>query len=843
MKCNFKKIASVLASAVMLTSTLGVAVAANYPSPFVENGQADGAIIVGSSAPENLDGVVDIDVAGDLQSDLNDLTDSSSAAAVGEESALVSGTGDDLTLGESLNAVKDNLDEGELPTLLAEGTLEDDSVDYDEEEEVDYDQKLQFSGSVQYASLGSEDSYSVDTDASEDELPVLNIDQSSGQAYNLTIDFSSDINATSYDDSEAFTVGGKELTFDPDMAVGDTELVLFEASETVTIGAGESVTVGSDTVKVIGANTDSNTATLEINGNLYQVEEGDTEEGYYVNNIFMQTVPTETASVELFAGSKEWKIDDLTGSMTDLEVDGNTMDGVQASVDATSNDLQTISSLTFSYTPSDEDADEKDYLEVGEQLEDPLFDLKMVFDSAEPALMADSKDIVEVDAGDTVDISFTSRNGNEYSISPFKIDDSDSLVVAEDDWYVNAEYTDLQKDSIFIASEGTSSSEETLIYQVNKIDDGDSDDGDEKVEFTELSSGSIKKVSEGEELEDTGLYLPSNLTSFDSFALQTSGGANATVNNELVTDAGMGITLTKGAHVDASGASNLSTVTVNGVQYQLNSSHAVLGNQFNATDGHQLDDHLSNAGFTVEGTGNGPLNITGFQVYGLDSSGITANNFTEIVFSEDRDTDVDADTEVGLGSISANVSVDPDSDDDVLDVTPSFNGGVWNTSSISGDTDKDFALSELGTYAEADNDERTSLDIWTTDEQTVYNVYFSSTAGGNQSGANEVTIATDDDMTDVADKNLIVVGGSCVNDLAAEILGVDPATCGSDFTDATGVGEGEHLIKAVQSPENSEKVAVLVAGYEAGDTEDAANRLMDGHSTDVGTEEIYPQSE
>jgi len=65
MKFNFRKIASVLASVVMLGSTVGIAAAANYPAPFVSGGAANVAVVYGSSAAFS-DGLA----AGDLQSNL-----------------------------------------------------------------------------------------------------------------------------------------------------------------------------------------------------------------------------------------------------------------------------------------------------------------------------------------------------------------------------------------------------------------------------------------------------------------------------------------------------------------------------------------------------------------------------------------------------------------------------------------------------------------------------------------------------------------------------------------------------------------------------------------------------
>lgn len=67
MKFNFKKIASVLAGAVMATSTVAFAAAANYPAPFVKNGNADVAIVYGSMPGADVDLVAAIDISTNLQ--------------------------------------------------------------------------------------------------------------------------------------------------------------------------------------------------------------------------------------------------------------------------------------------------------------------------------------------------------------------------------------------------------------------------------------------------------------------------------------------------------------------------------------------------------------------------------------------------------------------------------------------------------------------------------------------------------------------------------------------------------------------------------------------------------
>jgi len=103
-----------------------------------------------------------------------------------------------------------------------------------------------------------------------------------------------------------------------------------------------------------------------------------------------------------------------------------------------------------------------------------------------------------------------------------------------------------------------------------------------------------------------------------------------------------------------------------------------------------------------------------------------------------------------------------------------------------------------------------------------------STGSATQLGA--ITIK-DSEVSSVSGKNLIVIGGSCVNSVAAELLG--GAACEAAFTAASGVKAGEALIKSFA---RGDKVALLVAGYNAEDTTKAATYLtMKGADTTVGT--------
>jgi len=102
-----------------------------------------------------------------------------------------------------------------------------------------------------------------------------------------------------------------------------------------------------------------------------------------------------------------------------------------------------------------------------------------------------------------------------------------------------------------------------------------------------------------------------------------------------------------------------------------------------------------------------------------------------------------------------------------------------------------------------------------------------TTTGGEAGGVP----VKDTEVSTVAGKDLVVVGGSAINSVAADLLG--GAYSGAEFTSMTGVGAGEGLI---QSFDRSGNTALLVAGYNAEDTEMAVDYLINqAVDTTIGT--------
>jgi hypothetical protein len=140
-------------------------------------------------------------------------------------------------------------------------------------------------------------------------------------------------------------------------------------------------------------------------------------------------------------------------------------------------------------------------------------------------------------------------------------------------------------------------------------------------------------------------------------------------------------------------------------------------------------------------------------------------------------------------------------------------------------------LTTYGTYALKDTtDTNVALGSLSYGRDQMYaNVYLAeasasiTTGGTGGTGTLGDVLVKDTEVGNVATKNLIVVGGSCINSAAAALVG--GTKCGASWTTATGVGSGQFIIKGYATSSITSKLALLVAGYEAADTANAATYL------------------
>ena len=85
----------------------------------------------------------------------------------------------------------------------------------------------------------------------------------------------------------------------------------------------------------------------------------------------------------------------------------------------------------------------------------------------------------------------------------------------------------------------------------------------------------------------------------------------------------------------------------------------------------------------------------------------------------------------------------------------------------------------------------------------------------------------DSEVADVSSQNMVVVGGPCVNTVAAELMG-NPSNCAEGYTPG---------VASVKLFENGDSVAMLVAGYSGADTR-LAGRVLAHRWDEMTGEEV-----
>ncbi len=150
----------------------------------------------------------------------------------------------------------------------------------------------------------------------------------------------------------------------------------------------------------------------------------------------------------------------------------------------------------------------------------------------------------------------------------------------------------------------------------------------------------------------------------------------------------------------------------------------------------------------------------------------------------------------------------------------------------SSDIDVGYVPSPLATYLEFDQPSGNALNELsiTYHGDDSYAQFYVSEIGATSSGAGSM-VFKDSERSSWENKNVILVGGSCINSAAAQALGVPSGTCGAAFTSATGAGTGQYIIQTVDSPFTDGRVALVVAGYSAEDTKAASTKLTTSPSS------------
>ncbi len=843
MRFNFKKITSVLASALMLGSTVGFAAAATYPAPFVESGNANVGIVYTSGSHDGSvsDIMAAVDIAQDLQVELakQTATTTSTGASTSGEGINLATTSRGVYYGDSINAARQTLTDNELPNVLADGTFTDlTGTSYT------YNQVVTMGDTV--SAFGTSGGDLGD--------PVLYLDvgtTSTDPIYNYTLSLNKNLNV-----SDATNVQGQKINIlGVDYIIGasstNTTLYLYGSGETIVVSQDESQTVtvgGQDHIVELVTTSSTTSAKISVDGSTRTVTKGSSytfpgEVVVYVKDVTHPSFQGDLRSAELIIGANSLKLTD--GQTVKEGSDETTVRGTKVTVDAA--DYGVISGFTVQIAM---ERSRTDHLAAGDAFTDPVFGgLSVQFVGPTPALDSEARGSIRVDTDNSrfAYVTFTSaRAGSEgeqelafahdnttstSTVQPILAHDSTE---SDDKGYIRVvEGEDLKLNDWTVINQGDAGT----IVEVTEMIVDTSTAG--KVYLRDVITNEetmISVTNNSKVYQKTANIFGGN--SYDIQLKQDESSVNITWDSNTATTVFPRIKLKDGgwiAFLTETNLANASTVILPDGLTTIDTTGVSLGDHPNTTT-------VNGVTWTIRNDTSTPT------IYGIDTDGdsLADCNFNStygpaILFLEPKKWD---DSSYG-DFICVPLTTEGTSTVEIAISDPVFKGTNSGFVTLESDNNLKQAVDKYGAYIEKEETENNIATITYPTSQMFLDILVTeegATVTGGSSGSGNVeelgsVSRKDTEVSSIQERNLIVIGGSCINSVAAKILDVAEGTCGSAFTDATGIGTDQFLIKVVDSPYTDGKIAMLVAGYEAADTAKAVEYVtMESPTTDVGTE-------
>lgn len=825
MKFNFKKISAIATSVLMVGMTAGIAAAANYPAPFVQSGTANVAVVYGTGQ-----GVSSLDIlaAGNIQSNLQSQLGSSSTSTT---SSSVSG-GDNVALdtssrklyfGDGINAARSSITASEMPNILKDGTFTDLSGT-----QYDYTQTVTLgSAANQFSTSGGD---------LDDPALLLQVGTNAGALYNYSLSFTKNINV-----SDSTNVQGQKINIlGVDYVIGasstNSTLYLYGSGETVVVNGGESSTVniaGTDhTVELVTTNS-ATAGTIKVDGVQRSVTEGNSyafpgDINVYVKDIINPQFAGDLRQAELIVGANTLKL--VNGQSVKEGADATSIKGTSATITAAGDGIISGFKISVGMPRSKED-----HIAVGESFTDPVFGgLKMTFSGAVPTLVSSTergKIVVDTDNNQYSYVTFTSARASTSGEQKLTyVYDNNTASTAVQPLLAHQTISANNKGHIHVL-EGENALENDWIV-INQGDAGT---------ILEVTDMSIDTSTSGTvTFEDAITGSSQTLTLTNSSNVYSKSGVNFFGGNGYtikMNGAGTNVNVTWSSAGTKTLFPRIKLADGGWITF-LTSTSVVNGTSVIFPDGLTT---IATSGSTVSNTttsisNNGIIwNVTsGTTNPTIDSIANPSCNFNStlgpaILFIEQKKWDDGSYGNYVCVPLKTTGTTEIAIDRAIL------NGTNSGFTSLNSDTYKSQAVDQYGTLVT--DEQRTNengvatisypksqmyLDYVFSSESATVTPGTTTTGGATQLGE---IIVKDSEVASVSSKNLIVVGGSCINSAAAKVLGVSSKTCGSAFTQTTGVGSGQFLIQSVADAYTTGKVALVVAGYDAADTQNGATYL------------------
>lgn len=898
---TFKKIASVLSSAAMLTSTVALAAAANYPAPFVVGGTADVALVWGTNAANT-------DVAGvtTITNSLNsyiigDSGDGGGSTVEGEAYELFTSS-TKLYLNDSINKARTSISSANMPIALKDGTFQGLVT-------ATYTQKVDVGSTT---GINNRFSFGQHPTSDDDPTYAFDLGTISGNAiYNLSVSFNKAIQFNHTDsEGEILNLFGQDWTVGAE--TDGTSIILFKSADKIDLNSLDNpaaeVTVGGKiyTVELISASDTAATIAVTDDTGKRESKEVTEDTSKTINGLEVGVTNADETNLKLSTtvtvGANKVKLTDNTAIKTGS--DETTMDGTLVRFgDNGGQRPNNITKIVFQIAAEDTDVDA--LLEGGEFV-DPIFgSLKLTF----PKLS------IPLDSSDREEIKVSSSGSDKMGVTFKSWDATESKSL---DWYYNK--TDsLKADGLTVigrASLADSSGKAINVFermQINKSEYvvlGNEDTGGiwklssitndttsataGSIEFKNLITGGVTtaKTSDwGTGTIDLGTKSYTfdfqdnkNTEGDENVRLRYQDGSKTTANNAVIyptiqTSEGAKLFFYEPVTIDFSNwdgsgvGTNISALKFpDGDQY---TSLAISIHSEDPSGGSAAGNHswiVGGKALNLSGSDGAAGTLALASVYpniGQLTYNITRGKNSISVANQNANNTAT----IYLHDMTSNQTITSpaivifEEKDDAT--SPVYEAlivkieGAGTTSAKVGVSDVETTWGRDAQFDEIQMKTKTSVyksaDFWGTvittdqsdtdsysatisypDEQVYAEAYiaenaatFSGGSGGGTGGSTNIVVIPDSEIASVASKNLIVVGGSCVNSVAADLLGSAAPLCGSDFTAKTGVGANQFLIETFAR--SGGKVATLVAGYNAADTTNAVTYLTTQTvMTDVG---------
>jgi len=890
-----KRIGAGFLGAVMVGASLLVPAAiaenytlADYPAPFVTDGSTDMLIVVGEKAdPADVVGAINIAVRlGSEPGETKELGTTGTTTTVTGEGRAVATTNTKIYLGDSLgkSGLRTTMTKDDLPTLLKTGTFQDSDAGsthkYQQYIYLTPSNKSSSNYKLEFEKPGS--SSSADPTYNFGRFPTS--PSTSNYFYSTYVSFDKPINGSSAA-GETIELFGKTYTIHSDTSdsfAGTTsdKLVLAGSSATKTLSGGETakVTIGGKDYEVtLVGDSDTTHAVVRVGNDQKTIQQGRSARvgglDVYVDAVFYLSNQDQSQnSAKLLIGAE--KIILQHGSKVKLGDSEDPVSGTYVELVTSSNKLSAFRIYVGGKSSSD------DYISLGKDYEDPVWkSFKISFDSISPDLTDSSRSVLYIaNSGDNVlQATITDDKGETATINwAYKSSSSSTTFSLADDsgdvYHVVEGETVGQDEYILLDSGGF-----THLFEVSSVNlDGTTS---ASIELRDVFSGVTTKITTGADNNETYYidgqayhFVNKSSTTFavtwgDSSGINDKGdyitvfpvlkGKNGEEyaltkpNAQVELSDGLKIELPTGALVVAEGADGIYNISATTTEDGETSTMTSALTNFNTSDVGKTEAFKlgrTSTGavyYNITAAGKDKINIT------LGGSSAAAYSQPAILLVEEKDS------ASNVYSVAVQASTETSGSNKVaIAGAPDFTYTAANTGVTLGSNSNVYNYVDLyGVYAVRDTSSQDTVKIYYPDQQVTANVFVlaegasTTTTGGTGTTYEQVIpvtdniakLATDAFNTKVINgeikKNLILVGGPCANSLVAVLANENKTLSCSDWLDGTHTGEAR--IQLINDAFTTGKVALVVAGLNAENTQAACTVLQRANTYADGTKGDY----